>query len=147
MKNRGCKPYAVTVIFSLLLSIFLTAYVQAEALGPGWFMGTAEPVSPEEAEAYYKSQEVKTLAPSAVTSQAVTALASSATTATDEIKELARALRYDPKLIYDYVHNHIDYVPYYGSLKGATLTYLDGSGNDFELSKEEQSAIKIARPL
>jgi len=55
-----------------------------------------------------------------------------ALTLTDEIIELARGLRNDPKLIYEYVHDHIDYVPYYGSLKGATLTYFDGSGNDFD---------------
>jgi transglutaminase-like putative cysteine protease len=56
-----------------------------------------------------------------------------------EIQELARALRKDPKLIYDYVHNHIDYVPYFGSRKGATLTYLDGNGNDFD-----QASLMIA---
>lgn len=64
---------------------------------------------------------------------------SSATTATPEITRLARDLQYDPKLIYDYVHNNIDYVPYFGSLKGATLTYLDGSGNDFD-----QASLMIA---
>ncbi len=63
----------------------------------------------------------------------------SATDSTTEITELARALQNDPKLIYDYVHNNIDYVPYYGSLKGATLTYLDGSGNDFD-----QASLMIA---
>jgi len=41
-------------------------------------------------------------------------------------------LKHDPKLIFDYVHNHVDYVPHFGSLKGATLTYYDGSGNDFD---------------
>ena len=61
------------------------------------------------------------------------------TTATIEIKSLARALQHDPKLIYEFVHNHIDYVPYYGSLKGATLTLLERSGNDFD-----QSSLMIA---
>lgn len=51
---------------------------------------------------------------------------------TDEIRELARSLYYDPNLIFNYVYNHIDYVPYLGSFKGPTLTYLDGSGNDMD---------------
>ncbi len=34
--------------------------------------------------------------------------------------------------MYEYVLNNVDYVPYLGSLKGATLTYLDRSGNDYD---------------
>ncbi|MFZ2631084.1 MAG: RHS repeat-associated core domain-containing protein [Desulfosalsimonadaceae bacterium] len=41
--------------------------------------------------------------------------------------------------IYEYIRNNVDYVPYFGSLKGATLTYLDGSGNDFD-----QASLMIA---
>ena len=51
---------------------------------------------------------------------------------TPPIKELARSLENDPEKIYDYVRNHIDYVPYGGSLKGATRTLLDGEGNDLD---------------
>jgi YD repeat-containing protein len=127
--------YSPLVILSLLFLIFPVYHVRAEIAGPGWFMGEAEPVSPEEARAYYTSKQARILAEE-VTTLAATA---SATEITDEIKELARALQYDPKLIYDYVHNHIDYVPYFGSLKGATLTYLDGSGNDFD-----QASLMIA---
>ncbi len=126
--------YLILFSLSLLLSFSLNIDAYAEEAGPGWFMGKAEPVSPEEAEAYYNSQQTMT-APL----EAMSLSAASATTATNEIIELARALRYDPKLIYDYVHNHIDYVPYFGSLKGATLTYLDRSGNDFD-----QASLMIA---
>ncbi len=49
-----------------------------------------------------------------------------------EIAELARALVHDPLKIYNYVHMFIDYVPYYGSTKGANLTYTDKNGNDFD---------------
>ena len=35
---------------------------------------------------------------------------------------MARALRFDPRLIYEYVRNNIDYVPIYGCVKGATMT-------------------------
>ena len=47
-----------------------------------------------------------------------------------EIEELARNLQHDPKLIYEFVRNKIEYVPYYGFLKGATQTLLDRAGND-----------------
>jgi RHS repeat-associated protein len=51
---------------------------------------------------------------------------------TDEITNLARNLENDPKRIFDYVHNYIRYVHYFGSKKGALLTLLEGSGNDFD---------------
>ncbi|UTW58744.1 hypothetical protein KFE96_00105 [Kordiimonas sp. SCSIO 12603] len=49
-----------------------------------------------------------------------------------EIKELARALKYDPELIYNYVHDRIDIVPQFGLQKGALGTYLDGAGTSFD---------------
>ena len=69
----------------------------------------------------------------------ITGMEASAPEITDEIAALARALQHDPKLIYEYVCNHIDYVPYFGSLKGATLTLLELSGNDFD-----QASLMIA---
>ncbi len=51
---------------------------------------------------------------------------------TPEIAEQARALRNDPVLLYEFVRNRIDTVPIYGSIKGATMTLLDGKGNDFD---------------
>ncbi len=93
--------------------------------GPGWLMSTADPISPAEADAYYNSKMGKSI-------RGIEAVAESSHAATPEITELARALQHDPKLIYDYVHNNIDYVPYFGLKKGATKTYLDGRGNDFD---------------
>jgi len=51
---------------------------------------------------------------------------------TPEIQALARGLENDPKRIFDYVHDHIRHVLYYGSKKGAQLTLLERSGNDFD---------------
>lgn len=59
-------------------------------------------------------------------------LAGSECDITPEIEELARGLRNDPRLMYEFVRNHIDYVPIYGSVKGATMTLLDRRGNDFD---------------
>lgn len=55
------------------------------------------------------------------------------------IAELARALKYDVNLIYEYVYTNIEYSPTYGLKKGALGTLLDGVGNDFD-----QSALLVA---
>ncbi len=58
---------------------------------------------------------------------------------TPEIEALARDLENDPQRIFDYVHDHIRYLHYFGAKKGAQLTLLEGSGNDFD-----QCALLIA---
>ncbi|MFO1079346.1 MAG: RHS repeat-associated core domain-containing protein [Reyranellaceae bacterium] len=49
-----------------------------------------------------------------------------------EIVDLARALRNDPDLIFEYVYNNIETVPQYGSLKGVLGTLLDAKGTAFD---------------
>ena len=49
-----------------------------------------------------------------------------------EIAELARGLDHDIFKIFNYVRNHIRFEPYYGLQKGALMTLLEGSGNDFD---------------
>ena len=51
---------------------------------------------------------------------------------TPEIQALADGLQDDPERIFDYVHDHIKFVLYFGSKKGAQLTLLEKSGNDFD---------------
>ncbi len=51
---------------------------------------------------------------------------------TPEIQALARGLENDPQEIFRYVRDHIRYVHYFGSKKGAQLTLLERSGNDFD---------------
>ena len=55
----------------------------------------------------------------------------SAVEVTPEIAELARALRGDVDLIFEYVHNQIEFNPVFGSHKGAMGALLDKSGGDF----------------
>ncbi|HYK74647.1 MAG TPA: transglutaminase domain-containing protein [Pseudoneobacillus sp.] len=50
---------------------------------------------------------------------------------TSKIKELADSLK-TPVKIYEYVKNNIDFVPYYGSRKGATGTLHQMTGNDYD---------------
>ncbi|MBV9989745.1 MAG: hypothetical protein JOZ72_00505, partial [Alphaproteobacteria bacterium] len=56
-----------------------------------------------------------------------------------EIVELARALKNNPDLIYEYVRNNIDVVWMYGLHKGALGTLIDKSGTPFD-----QAALMVA---
>jgi RHS repeat-associated protein len=51
---------------------------------------------------------------------------------TGNIQQLARDLENDPVRIYNYVHDHIRHELYFGSKKGAALTLLEKSGNEFD---------------
>lgn len=51
---------------------------------------------------------------------------------TPEIQTLATGLENDPLAIYDYVYNHIDYIPSWGLLKNPRETLLAGAGNAFD---------------
>ncbi|HHL32817.1 MAG TPA: transglutaminase domain-containing protein, partial [Desulfobulbaceae bacterium] len=152
MKIRFQSEKIITIFRPFFLFFCLTGFLfpggtitYAEVAGPGWFTATAEPVSHEEAMQYLaeraKTQDITRIKPrikgSAPSDGAIQPKA--ATTITNPIADLARGLHNDPKLIFDYVHNHIDYVPYFGSLKGATLTLLTGAGNDCD-----QAALLIA---
>ena len=51
---------------------------------------------------------------------------------TQEIRELAYGLENSPLKIFNYVRDTIEYVHYFGAKKGAQLTLLEKSGNDFD---------------
>ena len=130
MKKRDAVLWILLAIITLTGTLNPTASVGGqsppqEALGPGWHQGTAEPVPPAEARQMLSNRR-------GATAHTLAALPASETEATPEIQALARALEYDPKLIFDYVHNHIDYVPTFGSVNGATATLLAGRGNDWD---------------
>jgi hypothetical protein len=44
----------------------------------------------------------------------------------------ACTLGYDPRRIYEYVHNNIHYQPYFGSAKSSETVLGEGAGNDFD---------------
>ena len=52
------------------------------------------------------------------------------TEATPEIQALARALGNDPRRIFEFVQQTIEYIPTFGSIQGATATLLAERGND-----------------
>ncbi|MDO8341261.1 MAG: hypothetical protein Q7T59_04770, partial [Candidatus Woesebacteria bacterium] len=49
-----------------------------------------------------------------------------------EVRELARALKHDPNLIYEYVRNSVDTEFLFGSHKGSLGVIIDGSGTAFD---------------
>ncbi len=51
---------------------------------------------------------------------------------TPDIQALAQGLQNDPTRIFNFVHDHIQEQFYFGSKKGAELTLLERSGNDFD---------------
>ncbi len=51
---------------------------------------------------------------------------------TENLKNLAVSLQNDPLTIFNYVANNINYIPYFGSKKGADSTLLEKHGNDFD---------------
>jgi YD repeat-containing protein len=60
-------------------------------------------------------------------------------TSDQEIQELARGLRYNPGLMYKFVHDHIHFCPMWGDVKGPYMTWMDRSGNGFD-----QASLMIA---
>ncbi len=147
----SCNSEKRYSIFLFLLMFLLLTFVTAgnsETLGPGWFIHQSE-MTPEEVVNYYESkkeeakQKLKKYSTKDIRKESF-GKAKSRTFKSNhlhkqegilvgnEIKQLARALQYNPKLIYDYVHNNIDYSPYYGLLKGPVRTLLDLEGNDFD---------------
>ena len=94
---------------------------------PGWYESEGEHVSYGQV----PSKDAGTARLAALDSgEGRTALLGAPDEESPEIEELARNLQHDPKLIYEFVRNKIEYVPYYGFLKGATQTLLDRAGND-----------------
>ena len=129
------------IVFTLTTSATLTSLYGIN--GPGWYLSSARDRVPD-------SRIISSAKGTNVTAENAGSLQKSACTSygegagvgheiTPEIAALAHGLNNDPKKIYDFVHNKIDYVHYYGLKKGAHLTLLEKSGNDFD-----QSALLIA---
>ncbi len=58
----------VAMAFSVLIQVVMSASAAAEVNGPGWFLGDAKPVSPEEANAYYEARSTQKMAKTLSTS-------------------------------------------------------------------------------
>jgi len=129
--DRCCffSRHVFSVIFCFLVSIFPA---QAAVNNPGWITETAELVAPE------KSKKTLALSKAATKASAQSAIVDEQTVSLQAVSsisdftQLAEALENDPVRIYQFIRNNFEYVPYYGALKGAHLTLLERSGNDFD---------------
>jgi len=70
--------------------------------------------------------------PSGVKLATAPGFASNRAAGAQSIEELARALKNDVDLIYAFVHDNIEFIPTFGSQKGALGTVIDGFGNSFD---------------
>jgi RHS repeat-associated protein len=127
-----------TCCFLLLVSSNLIARASNGIAGPGWQCA----VSPQSFSVSSSGQTPDNSAQAAAPAATFTPASSgnfwnnggtlAPTTVTPEIQALATGLDNDPVKIFNYVHNQIAFQPYYGSNKGAQVTYLDGAGNDVD---------------
>lgn len=111
---------------------------------PGVSRVILAPVTPEESEAAIQSRTplaglnpglkatTKPTSASASTLSAARVSGDAGPAAPASIPELARALRNNPDLIYEYVRNNIEYLPTWGVQKGALGTLLDNQGTAFD---------------
>ncbi len=63
---------------------------------------------------------------------------------TQEIIDTAADLGHDPRRIYEFVRNGFDYEVYYGSLKGAHETLMQGCGNDCDLASLLVALLRVS---
>src|ERR1044071_4629517 len=95
---------------------------------PGWYDVTLPDIS---STSPGMTQQAESTTPAGTPdSQAQAGAIAEAVTA--EIQALARGLENNPVRIFNYVHDKIRHVLYFGSKKGAQLTLLERSGNDFD---------------
>ncbi|WP_418646900.1 RHS repeat-associated core domain-containing protein [Thauera butanivorans] len=122
--------------------------VQRERIehGPGVNRAILAPVTPEESEQAIHARELpqglnqgvpheagRSAAPGREPAMSAMRIAGdTAPTGPASIAELARALKNDPDLIYEYVRNNIAYYPTWGIQKGAIGALLDNQGTAFD---------------
>jgi RHS repeat-associated protein len=125
------------LIFGWLVATSIICH--AQITDPGWYRASSQllvdaPLTNSLAEADVQSEGqssplVQTNVPAIPVAETIT----------PQIQALANGLQNDPENIFDYVHDHIKFVLYFGAKKGAELTLLEKSGNDFD-----QSALLVA---
>ena len=113
---------AVATIASLAISTFAVAQSAPAQTLPSMRFLTAPLVSPHNAAQFYSTSTTSTNSLAGIP----------ALNGTPEIVELARALKNDPDLIYEFVHNQIDVEYAFGLRKGALGALIDRSGTPFD---------------
>jgi hypothetical protein len=139
----GLAAFLVLVSSAVAAQSALPPRFASPAQAPGLSVAILKPVTPEESERQVRARRVpagvaKALqlnpdsgAPLAGARVEAKALAGGAPIGPFSYTELARALKNDPDLIYEYVRNNIEYYPVWGTLKGAAAV-LDNVGTAFD---------------
>jgi len=128
------RSNSLLVVMGMCLSIAgfaLPAEVSSirpkQSAGPRWSMADLAPVAPELARSRLheasRDRDQRKSHP---------ALPLTETEASAEILALARSLGLDAGQIFEFVHKRIEYTPTFGSVNGATGTFLAGRGNDWD---------------
>lgn len=126
--RTGVTTKLLCVAFGLMATASaLLAQPDPEFIEPGWFSSDGA-LSAEE----MSGSPVESLGEDWAARPPGGSPTSVAEASTAEIQALARGLGNDPKRIFDWVHDHIRHVLYFGSKKGAQMTLLERSGNDFD---------------
>jgi len=117
---------SLALVATAALNIFLSSLLPADAGSlPSVRIATAPLVSPSAAATYYGSSTTHSYGTFGYG-------AGSSNPRPPEIVELARALKHDPDLIYEYVRNTIKTHFSYGLQKGAVGAIVDHSGTPFD---------------
>ncbi|HEY4940167.1 MAG TPA: hypothetical protein VII56_01965, partial [Rhizomicrobium sp.] len=111
---------AALIVLALSIDLAGTSATQAQAYLPSIKIGTASLISPTDAASYYGTLTTHSTGPGAPASRP------------PELVALARALKNNPDLIYEYVRNNIEVVWLYGLQKGALGASIDKSGTPFD---------------
>ncbi len=121
----------LSAVFLYLASASPPAQAQITSLSASHNIILTSPGGTSATAAAAKPSAAGAARPSAAAQPAATSSGASAPIP-PEINELARALRYNPQLIYEYVYNNIKILPEWGSLKGPLGAMLDGNGTVFD---------------
>ena len=107
---------------------------------PGWQTLTSSAVAPDDARVVLADHG----AALGTGEVSISALLVDETDVTPLIQSVADALDHDPKRIFDYVYNYIEYVPTFGSANGAMATLLARRGNDWDQASLLIALLKAA---
>lgn len=136
------QPQSAPILTAPVLSQ-QSAADPAFSVTPGWKSMINVPSISPEAERALQSKKQKALGQptiSAKQSSQTTSVMAAATLSTSQstaqsplsITELARSLKFDPDLIYQFVHDNVAFVPIYGVQKGSVGALVDGAGTSFD---------------
>jgi RHS repeat-associated protein len=132
----------IRILILCWLAVITANVCRAQITDPGWFRATNQPpASPTDRASFPTNsgflpalQFVSPMQPSAPVAEVIT----------PQIQALADGLGDNPYNIFNYVHDNINFVLYFGSKKGAELTLLEKSGNDFDQSSLLLALLKAA---